>query len=271
MSLMLAGLLAIGCYLGACLLLLHFLARKLPLPRPAILGLGVLALPLHGLVVMSQIFRPEGLHLGLFHIVSLVGWLIAAMHILFTSYRPVLALCLAAYPAAAVSLLLSLLLPSPAYMPLSRLAPGMEFHILLSILAYSVLFMAALHALLLSVQSRGLKHRAASPSRTLLKVLPPLQTMEAVLFDMIGLGFTLLTLAIVSGFLSLENMFAQHVVHKTVFSLFAWMVFAVLLGGHRYRGWRGQTAIRFTLSGFGLLLVGFYGSKIVLELILQKV
>ncbi|HEX5361990.1 MAG TPA: cytochrome c biogenesis protein CcsA [Fluviicoccus sp.] len=271
MSLMLAGLLAIGCYLGACLLLLHFLARKLPLPRPAILGLGVLALPLHGLVVMSQIFQADGLHLGLFHIISLVGWLIAAMHILFTSYRPLLALCLGAYPAAAVSLLLSLLFQSPAHLPLTHLAPGMEIHILLSILAYSVLFMAALHALLLSVQSRGLKHRSPSSSRSLLKVLPPLQTMEAVLFDMIGLGFALLTLAIVSGFLSLDNMFAQHVVHKTVFSLIAWGVFAALLGGHRLRGWRGQTAIRFTLSGFALLVLGFYGSKIVLELVLQKV
>lgn len=271
MSPLLAGLLAIVCYLGACCLLLYFLARKSPLPRPAILGLGLLALPLHGLVVGGQIFQNEGLHLGLFPVVSLVGLLIAGMHVLFCSYRPLLLMSLFAFPAAAVSLLVSLLFRSPSAHPLTHLAPGMEMHILLSILAYSVLFMAALHALLLSAQNRGLKLRKSGAARNWLKALPPLQTMEAVLFDIIGLGFALLTLAILSGFLTLDNMFAQHVLHKTVFSLMAWGVFAALLGGHHLRGWRGQTAIRFTLSGFVLLLVGFYGTKLVLELILQKV
>ena len=271
MSPVLAGALAFVCYSSACLLLLHFLVRKQPLPRPLILGLGVLALPLHGLVVTGQIFQAQGLNLELFHIISLVGWVMAAMHILFCSYRPLLVMTLYAFPAAALSLLLSLLFRVPDYQPLSHLAPGMEMHILLSILAYSILFMAALHALLLSAQNRGLKHKSGPQARLWLKALPPLQTMEAALFDIIGLGFALLTLAILSGFLSLDNMFAQHVAHKTIFSLIAWGVFAVLLAGHRLRGWRGQTAIRFTLSGFALLLVGFYGTKLVLELILQKV
>ena len=134
----------------------------------------------------------------------------------------------------------------------------------------SVLFMAALHALLLSVQSRGLKHRSPSSSRSLLKVLPPLQTMETVLFDFISAGFGLLSLAIISGFLTLDNMFAQHLVHKTILTLLAWCIFGVLLIGHYWRGWRGQRAVRFTLAGFGILLLGFYGSKLVLELILHR-
>lgn len=271
MSPVLAGLLALGCYLGACLLLLAYLARRLPLPRLAVLGLGLLALPLHGLVVHTQIFRPGGLHLDLFHVISLVGLVMATLHILFCAYRPLLVMTLFAFPAAGISLLLSLLFEVPGSRPLSNLGRGMELHILLSVLAYSVLFMAALHAMLLSAQSRALKHKGAASSRQWLKSLPPLQTMESVLFDMIGLGFFLLTLAIGTGFVSLENMFAQHVAHKTIFSLIAWGVFALLLGGHRLRGWRGQTAIRFTLGGFGLLLLGFYGTKLVLELILQKV
>lgn len=270
MSIVLAGLLALGCYLAASLLLLGFLARKLPAPRAAILGLGVLALPPHGLLVFAQIFQPDGLHLGLFPVISLVGLLIATLHILFCTYRPLLVMTLFAFPAAAVSLLLSMILSSSGK-PLTDLAPGMEMHIMLSILAYSVLFMAALHAVLLSLQNRMLKHRGGGPSRYWLKALPPLQTMESVLFDMIGIGFTLLTLAILTGFLTLDNMFAQHVAHKTLFSLVAWTVFALLLGGHRLRGWRGQTAVRFTLGGFALLVVGFYGTKVVLELVLQKV
>ena len=263
-----AGLTAIAAYLAACALLLRAMTRKLPLPRLAILGLGTAALPLHAMVLAGQIHGGPGLDLGLFHIVSLVGWLIAAMHILIAGRRDLVGLSLAAFPAAAASLLLSLLFRAP-YTPLTRLQNGVEGHIILSILAYSVLCMSALHALILSVQNRELKQRKRQGS--LLHALPPLQTMEAVLFDLIGVGFALLSMAILSGFLTLDNMFAQHVVHKTVFSLIAWTVFGVLLVGHHRQGWRGQTAIRMTLTGFGLLLVGFYGSKIVLELILKKV
>jgi ABC-type uncharacterized transport system permease subunit len=94
--------------------------------------------------------------------------------------------------------------------------------------------------------------------------------MESLLFSLIGTGFVLLTLAIVTGFLTLNDLFAQHVAHKTVLTLAAWAVFAVLLAGRHWLGWRGPTAIRFTLWGFALLLLGFYGSKLVLELVLGR-
>jgi ABC-type uncharacterized transport system permease subunit len=95
-------------------------------------------------------------------------------------------------------------------------------------------------------------------------------TMEALLFEMIGIGFVLLTLALLSGFAFLDNMFAQHLVHKTVLSVLAWMVFGGLLLGRRFRGWRGQKAIRWTLGGFLLLILAYFGSKFVLELVLQR-
>ena len=95
--------------------------------------------------------------------------------------------------------------------------------------------------------------------------------MESVLFDMIGFGFGLLSLAIISGLLTLDNIFAQHLLHKTILTILAWCIFGALLMGHYWRGWRGQRAIRFTLAGFGVLLLGFYGTKVVLELILQRV
>jgi ABC-type uncharacterized transport system permease subunit len=91
-----------------------------------------------------------------------------------------------------------------------------------------------------------------------------------MLFDLIAVGFVLLSLAIITGFLTVNDFFAQHLVHITVLTVAAWLVFAVLLGGRHWRGWRGTTAIRFTLWGFGLLLLGFYGSKVVLELILNR-
>lgn len=263
-----AGLAAVACYLIACALLCHRLARKQAPNKLLILSLGFLALPLHGVHLQQQIYQVNGLDLGLFNILSLVGWIIACLHIAICSYRPLLAASLFAYPAAALGLLSSMLFHAP-YTPITSLPRGAEGHIILSIFAYSVLFMAALHAILLAIQNKELKNR--TKSRSLLLVLPPLQTMEAVLFDMIGFGFALLSLAIISGLLTLDNIFAQHLIHKTILTILAWCIFGALLIGHYWRGWRGQRAIRFTLAGFGVLLLGFYGTKLVLELILQRV
>jgi ABC-type uncharacterized transport system permease subunit len=100
--------------------------------------------------------------------------------------------------------------------------------------------------------------------------LPPLETMESLPFQMIAAGFVLLTLALLSGFAFLEDMFAQHLVHKTVLSCLGWLVFGgLLLGRFRY-GWRGRTAIIWTLSGFVILILAYFGSKAVIELILQR-
>lgn len=104
-----------------------------------------------------------------------------------------------------------------------------------------------------------------------IQLLPPLQTMETLLFEMIWAGLILLSISIVSGLIFLDNIFAQHLVHKSVLSISAWLTFAVLLWGRHQSGWRGITAIRGTLIGFALLLLAYFGSKLVLEIILQRV
>lgn len=265
MSVIVAGLLAVLLYGTSCFMLARHLKRRDALPSRGIIAAGALALPLHLIAVHGQIYQPDGLDLGLFNMLSLVGWLIATLAILVNLYRPILGIVLVAFPIAALGILASLFLKAP-YTPLTHLPKGAESHILLSVLAYAVLMIAALQACLISIQD----HQLRGKKRTFLAALPPLQTMESMLFEMLAAGFALLSLAIITGFLTLDNMFAQHVVHKTVFTLAAWLIFAILLTGRRFMGWRGQTAIRFTIAGFLLLLVGFYGSKVVLELILHK-
>lgn len=261
----LAGLVAAALYLIASGLLARQVLRGDAPHTARILGIGALALPLHLLSVHAALYQPAGLDLGLFNVISLVGWLIATLSIAMTLYQPVVTLTLGAFPLAAGGILLSMFAPD-AYQPLQGLSPGAQTHIILSILAYSVLTIAAGHAVLLAIQDRHLRqHR-----RGLLHSLPPLVTMERLLFDLIAIGFVLLTVAIATGFLTLENFFGQHVAHKAAFTLAAWAVFAVLLAGRHFLGWRGATAIRFTLWGFALLLIGFYGSKAVLELVLSK-
>lgn len=266
----LAGFLAIACYLLACVFLYRALASQKTPSKMLILSLGAIALPLHGLNIVGHVYQAEGINLGFFNILSLIGWIIACLHIAISSYRPLLVMTLFAYPAAAFGLLASMLFYAP-YQPLSSLPQGAESHIILSIFAYSVLFLAALHAILLAIQNKNLKNHRQKHKNPLLSIMPPLQTMETVLFDFILFGFILLSLAIISGFISLDNIFAQHVLHKTILTLLAWFVFGTLLIGHYWQGWRGQRAVKFTLIGFSFLLVGFLGSKVVLELILHRV
>ena len=143
----------------------------------------------------------------------------------------------------------------------------MSTHIFSSIIAYSLLNIAALQAIFLAIQDQQL--RSHHPKRLML-ALPPLQAMETLLFQMIAAGIFFLTVSLASGFIFVENLFAQHLVHKTVLSIFAWFIFSGLLVGRLRYGWRGNIAIKWTLIGFVLLLLAYFGSKMVIELILKR-
>ena len=140
-------------------------------------------------------------------------------------------------------------------------------HILLSMGAAALLFAAAATALLLVFLDRRLRTRriAHLPS-----MLPPLDALEKVMFRLIGAGFVLLTLSLFTGFVFVTNLFAQHLFQKTVLSLIAWIIFGVLLIGRIRFGWRGRSALGWTLSGFGVLALAYFGAKFVLEDVLGR-
>jgi len=94
--------------------------------------------------------------------------------------------------------------------------------------------------------------------------------MEALLFELIAIGFIVLSIALATGFLYLDDMFAQHLAHKTILSILAWCTFATLLWGHFHFGWRGRVAVRWTIIGFTVLMLAYFGSKFVLELMLNR-
>lgn len=144
---------------------------------------------------------------------------------------------------------------------------GIGLHIILSLAAFAVLFIGGAQAVLLGVQNHALKTRRLGN----LPLLPPIVRMERLLFDLIALGWLLLSAALVSGWWFLEDLFAQHLAHKTILSLIAWAIFAALLIGRRIYGWRGFTASAWTLAGFGVLLLGTLGSKIILEIVLDRI
>lgn len=221
---------------------------------------------LHALYKLIAIEQQNGLSFSFFNTASLVSMLVALLILLATFDKPVEKLGVAVFPMAAILLGLDIAFPdhaqaSPAY------DWPMGVHILTSISAFSLLNVAALQAVLLYIQDRQLR---SHQTKGIIRSLPPLQAMEALLFQMIGVGLFFLTISLVSGFLYIEDLFAQHLVHKTVLSITAWIIFSGLLLGRLRYGWRGQIAIRWTLAGFILLLLAYFGSKLVLEIILQK-
>lgn len=233
--------------------------------RGVFLMAGGAAALLHAGVVGDALFTPGGVEIGLLSAASLVGVLIAVVAVLTSLFRPVAALTVAAYPTAFTLLLLATLFQD-RYAP-RQFSTGIGLHIVLSLLAYAVLAMATANAVLLATQHRLLREHKV---RGLLRALPPLQTTEAILFELIAIGFVLLTLAIGAGMFYVQDFFAQHLVHKTVLTLAGWLALAVLLTGHHVAGWRGRTAARWTGGAFLLLVIAFFGSKFVLELVLQR-
>ena len=230
------------------------------------IALSVAAVLMHGYSAFNAIQSPAGINLGFFKISSLIFWMVNLFFLLSLLRRPLANLGIVLFPLSALAVLTSALAPGNAQ-PFENLPNGMLWHIGSSVLAYAVLTIAACQAGAVAALDYQLRHRH---TRGLVQILPPLQLMETMLFELLWIGLLLLTVAIGSGMVFLEDIFAQHLVHKTVLTMSAWLLFAILLWGHHQLGWRSQTAVRFTLSGFVVLMLGYFGSKFVLELILRQ-
>lgn len=266
MQLILPGLIAIVLYVLASARLVIALRRGQGPRNVTAIALGAIAALLHAGVLYTSVVVPGGLDLGFFNALSLTACAIVVLMLLLTAFQPVVNLGLGLFPLAALAVVGNLLFGTGQAGPTIPVqSGGLDIHVLVSIAAYAVLSLAAMQAILLGVQHRMLhEHHPVAVVHT----LPPLYVMESVLFRLILTGFALLTLALASGFVFLDNMFAQHLVHKTVLTIIAWVVFGLLLAGHYAYGWRGPTAVRFTLGGLALLVLGYFGSKLVLELML---
>jgi len=267
MNTLIISSLSIVLYLATTLLLGRRLVQVVEAPpstRIALISLGLGAVILHIGVVYHSVFTAVGINLGFYSAASLVMALVSLLMLLAAIKQPIENLGILILPIAAIALLLDNLF-STQHTLSSHYSGQIELHIILSLFAYSLLTIAALQSVLLAIQDHQLRHKHPGG---FMRVLPPMQVMESLLFQLITLGFILLTLALLTGFIFLQDIFAQHLVHKSVLSIIAWFVFAILLFGRWQAGWRGRTAIRWTLAGFVTLLLAYFGSKLVLEIIL---
>lgn len=228
----------------------------------------LLPLVLHGFLLAQGIFGGGGFNLGVVNALSLIVWLTLLVYWVARFFYPVGCLQALVLPLAALAVLLPVIFPVQHPLGNTELF-AFKAHISAAMLAYSLFTIAALHAVLISQVEKRL-HHAALPR--VLQNLPPLLTMETLLFRMIAAGFVLLTVTLASGVLFSEEIFgkAWQMNHKVLFGFFSWIVFAMLLWGHHFHGWRGRVAVRWTAGGFALLLLAYLGSKFVIEVLLQR-
>lgn len=258
-------------YLSSGLLLVkHQLAgqpdgRATALVGPALL-LGAAGLALHSLSLVTLVAARGGPELSLGGVLSLVAWLIALFSLLASLKARFLGLAAVLLPAAGLAALAALV-PDPVIPRAAAPDWGIHAHVLFSILAYSLLSLGAGLAILFLYRDRTLRQRKLTAWT---RILPPLESLESALFTALIAGFSLLTLALFSGLMFLQDIFAQHLLHKTVLSIVAWGVFAVLLVGRLKLGWRGRQAVHWVLAGYGLLALSYFGSRFVLEFILGR-
>ena len=263
--LQLAFLLAGMVYILVSIYIGWALIHDKPIHKGVSLGLLVVGMLAHAALLYPHVVTLYGLNFNLFNTISLISLFFLFFYVIFSLYRPIVSLGILAAPTALAGMIVGYIGRAP-YRPITAISVGLEAHILLSLAAYCVLLMAALQALFLRLQIRELKHQ--SIHRFWVNKLPSLQSMESLLFDMLLVGFVLLSIALGIGFVYVEDLMAQHLAHKTVFSVLSWLLFGALLLGNWRAGWRGKRAANMTIYAFILLAIGFVGSKFVLEMLL---
>jgi ABC-type uncharacterized transport system permease subunit len=230
------------------------------------LALGVVAVLIHAVVVWRSIEAKPEFAFTLAETASLIGCLVGAIAIIWAWQRPRFA------GIGAILLVTAGLVAAPTNEGARTFAVEsasweLTAHIVLSVAAYALITIAAAMALALALLDRRLRSRKPLGW---LSILPSVEALESGTFQALGTGFAMLTLTLFSGFIFIDNLFSQQLSRKTILSCLAWLVFAILLYGRWRFGWRGRTAARWTLSGFALLGLAYFGSKIVLEMILGK-
>ena len=224
---------------------------------------------LHSYLLYASLFAAAELRFGFSQALSVTLWLTVLIYWLESMIYDVKGMQALVLPLAAVCALLPAFFSGPE-MPAYTRTYVFRMHLLVAMLAYSLFTIAALHATLMTLLERRLHAGTlAGP----LASLPPLMTLETLLFRILAVGFVLLSLTLASGFVFSEELFGQaaRVNHKTVFGIISWIIFAALLVGRYGWGWRGRTALRWTLAGFVALLLAYVGSMFVLEVILGRV
>lgn len=227
-------------------------------------SLALIAGGLHIYLLSQGIFQEPGQNMSMSNVASLIAWLISMTMMAASFILPNAILLPVVFGFAGLIVLLSVFVPDTYIMQID-VQPALLVHISLALFAYGCLMIALLYALQLSYINVRLKQKQAS---ILHSSLPPLMAVEQIFFKLLLTGLILLTLSLISGFVFLDGMFATGQIHKTTLSIMAWLVYGLVLIGHKQWGWRGKPVITATIVGSVLLTLAYFGSRFVKEVLL---
>jgi ABC-type uncharacterized transport system permease subunit len=232
-------------------------ARPLFLGACAAVAIGI---TMHSNTLYGSILVGEGFNLSLGNTVSMIGLELAIIALIAALEPTLRGISAGLLVLGAMGAAMTANETSPVTM--AALAWQIRAHILISLMSYGLLTVGAIVAVSAMIQENRLKRGRVS---TISNLFAPLETTEKLLFGIAAAGFAGLALAISSGLTFVDDLFAQHLAHKTVFSLLAFFVFGTLLAGRFFAGWRGKYAIKLYLGGFGLLCLAYFGVRSILE------
>lgn len=226
---------------------------------------GIVAFAWHAALLWTSLDLGTGLSLSIANTTSFIGLQLACIGLLGALNVRLRGLGAGLLFLASIGALVTQLSGAPA--DAAPMTWQLRAHVLTSLFAYGLLTVGGIVAVYALAQDRRLRSGQLSAMNLL---FAPLETTEQLLFGVTAGGFAILLIAILSGLAFVENLFAQHLVHKTVLSIVALCLFGVLLAGRHFAGWRGRQAIYLYLWGFGVLCLAYYGSRLVLENILGR-
>ncbi len=227
--------------------------------RLKVIQLAVIATLLHAYALSATLWTDYGINFQIGNVVSFIAVLGSAILLITNINKSTETLGIFIYPLAAMTTLIPLAIHSK-----NPLSFEIGSHVLISVSAYSIMGIATAQAVLYAIQERRFRTKQLS---RLMQALPPLQVMENTLIQLVLIGFIFLSFALLSGFFFIEDIFAQHLIHKTFFAILSWLVYATFLFGHFKYGWRGQTAARYTIWAYFLLILSYIGTQIVIRLL----
>ncbi len=260
-------LITAGCYLAAVVLLYLAVAERSSSKRILAASITLLGVLLHTWAETQHWLMPVSPQVSLLNVLSLCALVTVVIPLsTFPLRNSLFDASLVALPLSVVILVAEGIISAPT-MEITKNTTGITVHIITSIIAFGVLSIAGVYAVFVNLIDQLLRRHSLNK---LVQTLPALDTLEALLFHLVKAGFAVLTISLVTGLIFVNDLFGQHLAHKTFLSIFAWLIFALVLWGRWKRGWRGRVAVRLTLSGIALLLLAYFGSKLILEVILQR-
>ncbi len=226
--------------------------------RSKVLKTAIIATLAHGIALGHTLIGADHvIHFNMGNGLSLVALLGSTILLITNINKRTETLGIFVFPLAALALPLPFIMTTFTPLPFT-----LGIHVLISIAAYSIMGIATAQAILYGRQECLFRKKKLS---RLMKALPPLQVMEKTLMQLVIIGFIFLSFALLSGIFFIEDLFAQHLIHKTFFAILSWIIYGAFLFGHFKYGWRGPKAAKYTIWAYFLLMLSFMGTSMILS------